>query len=111
MFLAMNRFKVRKDRVADFEAVWLNRRSELPNIEGFVEFRLLRGPEQDDHILYSSHVFWETEASFVAWTESEVFRTAHESAGKKGAEPMLLGHPNFEGFSTLQVIDRDGVIA
>jgi heme-degrading monooxygenase HmoA len=108
MYLAMNRFQVKKDRAADFEAMWLGRDSELPSLKGFVEFRLLKGPEQEDHILYSSHTFWETEADFVGWTESDQFKRSHADKKAGKSEPMVLGHPTFEGFHTLQIIDKAG---
>ena len=73
MYIAMNRFRVRKGAEADFEAVWLNREIHLDRVPGFVEFHLLRGPEREDHVLYSSHTVWRSEADFVAWTRSEAF--------------------------------------
>lgn len=108
MYLAMNRFKVIKDKASEFEAMWAGRDSDLPSLEGFVEFRLLVGPEHEDHILYSSHTFWETEENFVAWTESDAFRNAHSRSRAGKSEPMTLGHPTFEGFKTTQTIDANG---
>lgn len=108
MYLAMNRFEVKKDRAVDFEAMWIDRDSELPQMEGFVEFRLLKGPEYDDYILYSSHTFWESEETFTAWTKSDSFRRAHARPKSGKSEPMTLGHPKFEGFTTLQTIDNAG---
>lgn len=108
MYLAMNRFKVIKEKTGEFEAMWIGRDSELPSLDGFVEFRLLVGPEQEDHILYSSHTFWETEADFVAWTESDAFRSSHSRSRAGKSEPMTLGHPGFEGFKTIQTIDTEG---
>lgn len=106
MYLAMNRFRVRKDRAREFEAMWLGRDSDLPAMSGFVEFRLLRGPEEEDHILYSSHTFWENEAAFIAWTRSAAFEKAHSGRRADTAEAMTLGHPRFEGFETVQTIGR-----
>ena len=74
MFIAMNRFKVLPGAEADFEAVWLNRESHLHKVPGFVEFHMLRGPQRDDHRLYSSHTVWESEEHFLGWTRSEAFR-------------------------------------
>lgn len=108
MYLAMNRFKVIKEKAKAFEAMWIGRDSELPSLKGFVEFRLLVGPEQDDHILYSSHTFWQTEADFTAWTKSDAFRNAHSRSRSGKSEPMTLGHPTFEGFKTIQIIDKHG---
>lgn len=66
MFIAMNRFRVRKDRAADFEQMWLNRESHLHELDGFIEFHMLRGPEREDHILYASFTKWASKAHFDA---------------------------------------------
>lgn len=97
MYIAMNRFKVIKGREAEFEEVWRSRESYLSQLKGFVSFSLLRGPEQEDHTLMSSHTVWEKHQDFEAWTKSEQFRMAHANAGN-GRKLPLLGHPNFEGF-------------
>jgi heme-degrading monooxygenase HmoA len=55
MFIAMNRFRVKKGSEVAFEKVWLGRDSYLDRIPGFLEFHLLKGPEAEDHTLYSSH--------------------------------------------------------
>lgn len=102
MFIAMNRFKVIKGEEKAFEQLWLSRESTLDQMPGFVEFRLLRGPERDDHTLYSSHTLWATKEMFTAWTQSEQFRAAHRNAGAN--KPLYLGHPEFEGFETIQTI-------
>jgi heme-degrading monooxygenase HmoA len=102
MYIAMNRFRVNKDAGADFEAVWLYREVHLDRVPGFVEFHLLRGPEREDHVLYSSHTVWRSEADFLAWTRSEAFRAAHKGAG--GNKPLYQGHPEFEGFTVLQTV-------
>jgi heme-degrading monooxygenase HmoA len=100
MFIAMNRFKVRKGAEADFEQVWLTRDSHLADVPGFVAFHLLKGPERDDHVLYASHSLWRSEAAFLDWTRSEAFRKAHGGTGAN--KPLYLGHPEFEGFTVLQ---------
>src|SRR5262245_10724855 len=104
MFIAMNRFKVIKGSEAAFENVWLSRDSHLEKVPGFVEFHLLKGPEAEDHTLYASHTVWKSRATFEAWTKSEAFRAAHASAG--GNKPLYLGHPQFEGFETIQTVKR-----
>ena len=45
MFIAMNRFQVKKGSEEAFEKVWANRDSYLDRVPGFVEFHLLKGPE------------------------------------------------------------------
>lgn len=104
MFIAMNRFKVVKDGTDEFEAVWRNRDSHLGEMDGFVEFHLLRGPELEDHVLYSSHTVWRSEGDFKAWTTSEQFRKAHSRA--PGTRPLYLGHPQFEGFTVIQTVGK-----
>lgn len=104
MYIAMNRFKVVKDATEEFEAVWRNRDSHLGEMKGFVEFHLLRGPELEDHVLYSSHTVWASEGDFKAWTTSEQFRKAHGRA--PSTRPLYLGHPQFEGFSVIQTVGK-----
>ncbi|MEE4361737.1 MAG: antibiotic biosynthesis monooxygenase [Pseudomonadales bacterium] len=99
MFIAMNRFQVRKGREADFEEVWASRDSRLEEVPGFVEFHLLKGPEADDHVLYASHTIWADREAFENWTRSEAFRAAHASAGQN--KGIYLGHPCFEGFEAV----------
>lgn len=102
MFIAMNRFRVKKGCEADFEAVWLNREIHIAKEKGFVEFHLLRGPEHDDHTLYASHTIWASEEDFIAWTRSQSFRDAHKGAGQTSS--LYLGGPAFEGFQTIQTV-------
>lgn len=102
MYIAMNRFRVRKGEERAFEARWLERDTQLRTVPGFVEFHLLKGPEREDHRLYASHAIWASEAAFEAWTRSEAFRAAHRDAGQN--KPLTLGHPEFEGFDVLQVV-------
>ena len=96
MYIAMNRFRIVRGQEDAFEGVWKSRETHLDNVPGFNEFRLLKGPERDDHTLYASHTIWASEADFVAWTKSEAFRAAHKNAGDN--RHLYLGHPEFEGF-------------
>ena len=99
MFIAMNRFRVRKGYADAFEKVWRDRDSRLKDVPGFVEFHLLKGPEADDHVLYASHTIWSSRADFEAWTKSDAFRQAHKDAGQN--KGLYLGHPEFEGFEVV----------
>jgi heme-degrading monooxygenase HmoA len=102
MFIAMNRFRVKRGSEQDFENVWLSRDSYLQGVPGFVEFHLLKGPERDDHTLYASHTVWQSQATFEAWTRSDAFRAAHARAGEN--KPLYLDHPQFEGFEVRQTV-------
>jgi heme-degrading monooxygenase HmoA len=106
MFIAMNRFRVRKGSEDAFEEVWLKRDTHLEKVPGFVEFHLLKGPQTDDYTLYASHSVWRSRAAFEAWTKSDAFRAAHNRAGEN--KPLYLDHPQFEGFEVKQTI-RTGV--
>jgi heme-degrading monooxygenase HmoA len=111
MFIAMNRFKVKKGSEQAFENVWMNRETYLDRMKGFVEFHLLKGPEAEDHTLYSSHTVWQTKADFEAWTKSEEFRAAHSRAGNNQTGPLYLEHPKFEGFEVRQTVTRKDAAA
>lgn len=99
MYLAMNRFRIKKGCEQRFEDAWRQRESLLQDMPGFVEFNLLKGPEAEDHILYASHTIWEEKSHFEDWTRSDAFRTAHKNAGKNG--DIYLGGPQFEGFESV----------
>jgi len=109
MFIAMNRFKVNKGSEADFETVWRTRDSHLDEVPGFVEFHLLKGPDREDHTLYSSHTVWRSKADFENWTKSEAFRLAHKNAGSN--KPLYLGHPEFEGFESVVALKKSAEAA
>ncbi len=102
MYIAMNRFTVLPGQEEAFEAVWLGRDTHLGEVPGFVAFHLLRGPEAEDHTLYSTHTVWASRADFEAWTRSEAFRAAHKGAGDN--KPLYLGRPRFEGFEVIQEV-------
>jgi heme-degrading monooxygenase HmoA len=104
MFIAMNRFRVKKGSEQAFENVWLNRDSQLNKVPGFVEFHLLKGPEHEDFTLYASHTVWQNQGTFEAWTKSEAFRAAHKDAGQN--KPLYIDHPQFEGFEVRQTVHR-----
>lgn len=98
----MNRFKITPGQEEAFERIWRERETHLDDVPGFQEFRLLKGPNNEDHTLYASHTIWASEADFKAWTKSEAFRLAHRNAG--GNDNLYLGHPQFEGFEPVQEI-------
>jgi heme-degrading monooxygenase HmoA len=99
MFVAMNRFRIAPGAEANFEQMWRTRDSQLAQVAGFVAFKLLKGPEAEDHTLYVSHSTWRDRAAFEAWTRSPHFRRAHANAGD--SKPMYLGPPQFEGFESV----------
>ena len=99
MFIAMNRFRIARGREQVFEELWRTRDSQLDDVPGFREFRLLRGPEDEEATLYASHTLWDSREAFEAWTESEAFRVAHRQA--RAPQGTYLEHPRFEGFEVV----------
>jgi heme-degrading monooxygenase HmoA len=111
MFIAMNRFRVKKGVEDAFEKVWFSRETHLNRMPGFVEFHLLKGPEAQDHTLYASHTIWQSKTAFEGWTKSEEFRQAHARAGNETTGSLYLEHPQFEGFEVRQTITGKGAAA
>ncbi len=87
----MNRFQVLPGKESDFEEAWRTREQHLEAVPGFLEFRLLCGPEGE----YISHSSWESEEQFRAWTDSDAFRKAHSRGGSAG---LIQGPPRFSGY-------------
>ena len=111
MFIAMNRFRVKRGAEEAFEKVWLTRETYLDRVPGFVEFHLLKGQEAEDHTLYASHTVWQSKSAFEDWTRSEAFRAAHARAGNEATGPLYLEHPKFEGFEVRQTVARNSAVA
>jgi len=105
MFIASNRFRVRRGFEQDFETLWRERDTRLDGVPGVREFHLLRGPADESHTLFLSHTVWESREAFEAWTRSEAFRAAHRGAGER--RHMYLEGPHFEGFEVVQHLRFD----
>ena len=95
----MNRFKIFNGREADFEKIWRARDSHLNEVDGFLEFNLLKGPSDGATTVYASHTKWKSKSHFELWTKSEAFRQAHKGAGSR--KNLYDGHPVFEGFESI----------
>ncbi|MEI2384016.1 antibiotic biosynthesis monooxygenase [Breoghania sp. JC706] len=109
MYIAMNRFRVKSGLEKNFEEVWMNRERHLNEVPGYLEFKLLKGPEvtegtEENHTLYASHTLWASYDDFVNWTKSEAFRAAHKGAGERTT--MYVGGPHFEGFEVMLTESR-----
>jgi heme-degrading monooxygenase HmoA len=100
LYIAMNRFRIAADFEDGFEEMWRTRDSQLAEVPGFREFRLLRGQElEGGGTLFVSHSTWESYDHFHAWTESDAFKAAHAKA--RAPEGTYLGPPQFEGFEVV----------
>ena len=105
MFIAMNRFRVKRGSEADFEQVWLSRDTPFartcPASSSFICSKV---PSVTITRYMRSHTVWQSHAVFEAWTRSEAFRAAHARAGEN--KPLYLDHPQFEGFEIRQTVPR-----
>jgi heme-degrading monooxygenase HmoA len=101
MFIAMNRFRVKKGSEDVFEEVWLGRDTYLDRVPGFLEFHLLKGPEAEDSLFLAQRV---AEQAGLRGVDPEEFRAAHARAGNETTGPLYLEHPKFEGFEVRQTI-------
>ena len=99
VYIAMNRFRINEGFEAAFEQQWEQRKSRLDAVPGYQEFHLLRGATDEGITLFASHVVWDSQKSFVDWTESEAFRLAHAKA--RMPEGVMAGSPHFEGFEVV----------
>ncbi len=99
MFIAMNNFKVAEGKEDEFERIWKSRESYLAGVPGFVRFALLRGQGDGEYI---SHSTWESQAAFVAWTQSEAFVAGHRQGSLMG---VLAGPPVVKLYEA--VIEQD----
>lgn len=100
MYIAMNRFMVKKGYEEAFESIWANRDSKLLEMDGFLHFDLLKGSETEDgFILYASHAIWKDEDAFLNWTRSPQFRANHAKV-----KPLVeyQGPPKLECFTAIE---------
>ena len=99
MYIAMNRFHIIKGKEEEFETIWKNRDSQLNSINGFISFKLIKGPSNDQYTLYISHSTWKSKNSFIEWTKSESFRKTHKNVGDHSDK--YIDAPKFEGFKVI----------
>jgi Antibiotic biosynthesis monooxygenase len=91
MFIAMNRFQVKKGCEHDFEHVWLSRDTYLDTVPGFIEFHPLKGPERGDHVLSP------TKTSTPGPSQSSF---ARRTPAPEATNRSIWGTPNSKGFTS-----------
>lgn len=97
MIVVTNRIPVAPGQEAAFEARFAGRAAQVERQPGFRGFQLLR-PLRSEY--YMVMTWWDSEADFQAWTESEAFREAH----RRRPPQELFAGPNV--FELHQVIQR-----
>lgn len=68
---------------------------------------MLRGPEEEHHVLDASHTVWRSREDFEAWAHSAAFRIAHANAGQSRREGLYLGPPRFGGSEIIQTVGNE----
>jgi heme-degrading monooxygenase HmoA len=99
MIVTCNRIPVNPEHYEAFESVFEARSNLVDGMPGFISFQLLRPKKTGDP--YVVMTFWETEADFKAWTQSEEFKEGHARSGSLPPE-TFSGHPKLEMFDVIQ---------
>ncbi|MEB7462985.1 antibiotic biosynthesis monooxygenase [Staphylococcus succinus] len=74
---------------ADFERVFLNRDKHLTNIKGFENLLFLKPHSRHEH--YVIITFWQDEAAYKHWQESQEYKESHKNRGtKQGADKSIV---------------------
>lgn len=99
MISVMNRIPVKPEYAEAFEGRFADRAALVDGMDGFVAFRLLRPTKPEDP--YVVMTFWESQAHFEAWTQSEEFKKGHAQSGMLPRD-AFLGHPKIEVMEIIQ---------
>jgi heme-degrading monooxygenase HmoA len=98
MFVVMNRFFVKPEYAAQFEARIQNRPRLVEQQPGFIRVQLLQPTTPTDP--YIVLTFWQSQADFAAWVNAETFTAAH--AGSRTLSGDIFVRPNqVESFSVI----------
>ncbi len=90
MIVAANRVPIAKGHEQEFEKRFERRLGAVDKMPGFIRNEILRPIMGDYYIIMT---YWESQAAFEAWTQSESFRQAHANPAPK---EMFAGQNVFE---------------
>lgn len=93
MITVMNRIGVKPEFAAQFEENFRNRAHLVDGMPGFVRNEVLRPTKPGDP--YIVLTYWQDEASFRAWTESDEFKQGHARSGSL-PQDAFTGRPVLE---------------
>ncbi len=99
MIVTCNRIPVNSAHAQAFEERFADRSTLVDGMPGFISFQLLRPTQEGDP--YVVMTFWESEAHFNAWTQSDAFKEGHARSGSLPPE-TFSGHPTLEKFEVIQ---------
>ena len=110
MIVVSNRIPVAQGHEAAFEQRFAHRAGLVENHPGFIRLEVLRpktlpmhGQELGGSPYYAVLTYWEDEAAFRSWTESDDFRRAHADRPPK---EMFAGSNVFEMHEVIQQAHR-----
>lgn len=92
MIVVANRFDVAEGYEDEFVERFSGGEGDVATQPGFVKLELL-APANEDTDAFVVVTYWESEADFRAWTETEAFHAAHADSPPEG---MFEGHPQLE---------------
>ncbi|MFB6189058.1 MAG: antibiotic biosynthesis monooxygenase [Halapricum sp.] len=95
MFVVANRFSVADGQGEAFVERFSQNMGSVEDQPGFVRFDLLT--PADDSNTYVAQTYWESEAAFETWTDSEQFEAAHSDHPPR---EMFTEHPTLEKYET-----------
>ena len=99
MIVTSNRIPVNPEHADAFEERFKNRTSQVDGMDGFIAFQLLRPTKEGDP--YIVMTFWESQAHFEAWTNSDEFKNGHAKSGTL-PQGTFMGHPKLELHEVIQ---------
>jgi len=102
MIVVTNRIQVAKGQEEAFEQRFRGRAGLVEGMPGFIRLQILRPLKSDYYLVVT---WWESEAAFLAWTESPQFREAHRNRPPK---EMLAGPNVFEMHEVIQHVEKAG---
>jgi len=102
MIVVTNRIQVAEGQEEAFEQRFRGRAGLVEGMPGFIRLQILRPLKSDYYLVVT---WWESEAAFLAWTESPQFREAHRNRPPK---EMLAGPNVFEMHEVIQHVEKAG---
>lgn len=100
MIVVTNRIQVAKGQEEAFEQRFRGRAGLVEGMPGFIRLQILRPLKSDYYMVVT---WWESEAAFLAWTESPQFREAHRN---RPPREMLAGPNVFEMHEVIQHVEK-----
>ncbi|BCJ86542.1 antibiotic biosynthesis monooxygenase family protein [Effusibacillus dendaii] len=82
MYVVFNVLQVPQEGKAKMIELFGKSADNMKQVPGCLEFMFLDSNEEDKQIVYTK---WENKEAFVAWTQSEAFRRAHDERRTSGS--------------------------